>query len=477
MLYKILFTCLSILLFAPKAEFKQLKNEFSKANEAEEIIVFTQKKDITFAEKTLPKLQIFCKEKNIKLLASDINNGLPEEITTTPCIIFQNSKGRSIFSGRYTDWESLVNFIRSSRFLPIEKAEKDCRTDVFCCKNGRTSLFSLLKITDLTGNVPKNFDQNNFQISINQQFEKSFQQFKKVENACKLKTDRAFYMDIYPYRDKKGIYYFNVALYSQFSCIVPVFENKEIVLQNTDLQALVKDATILLEKEIFQQLANSQIGDAVSFVGSEVPVNDWETLGFGLPKMTENAVIQSNTTIEMPLNFNYGGAINSEIPVLQFRFFLPLDRYVGEIKKISGSMKMLDNQHISSGYFESEMLSLTMGNADFDHKIHEKYIKVPKYPKASFYFEKISLPKPFTINETLNVPITGKMDFMGKVIPLTVNAVFTPEINENQAFVLKVSCRFSLNITENYGIKGPDGPKNASENMDFLMNFVLVHAD
>lgn len=473
MLSKIFFACLSLFLFAPKAEFKQLKNEIAKANEAEEIIVFTQKKDEIFAEKTLPKLQIFCKEKNIKLLENDAQSGLPAEITTTPCIIFQNSKGRSVFSGRYTDWESVVNFVRNSRFLPIEKAENDCRETVFLHQNGRTSVFSLLKITPLTGDLPKNFDQNNFQVLVNQYVKNSLQQFQKVAKACKTKTDRAFYMDMYPYRDKKGIYYLNVALYSQFSCIVPVFENNKKVLQNTDLQALIKEAAILLEKEIFQQLANSQIGDAVSFVGNEIPVKDWETLGFSLPKMSEKSVVQVNTNIEMPLAFKYAGAINSEIPALQFRFFSPLDRYVGEIKNLNGNMKMLDNQHISLGNFETEMLSLTMGNADFDHKIHEKYIKAQKYPKASFHFENIVLPKPFKINEVINIPITGKMDFMGKIIPLTVNTVFTPEINENQSFVLKVSCRFSLNITENYGIKGPDGPKNASENMEFLMNFLL----
>lgn len=456
-----------------KAVFQEAIPFMTASEEKEQVIVFTQNSDKVFIHKTLPLLRNFCKEKNIVLIEKEATKGLPLEITTTPALIFQNAKGRSIYSGRYTEWSSIVNFIRNSRFLPAEAPVKDCKSSVFIYKNGRTLLFAPLKITDLTGTIPAGFQADLFHTNMEKAATNALQHFQKADSACKMKTDRAFYMDMHPYRDNKGIYTLTVALFSQFSCITPIYTNEGKGIQGTDIEALFKEGTKLLEKEIFAQLQQSQQGDALSFVSDTVVVKTWEILDLALPLMQANKLASPVISKEIAQNWQYSGAIDADVPVLQFRFFAPLDRYIGEVKKIKGSMKLRDNQTIESGDFEVEMQSLTMGVADFDEKIHHKYIKADKYPQASFHFEQIHLPNNLQVGQSLSLPITGKITFMGKTKDLQVAAVITPTLDENEVIVLAVSNRFQLNIMEDYGIKGPDGPKFASENVDFFMNFQL----
>jgi polyisoprenoid-binding protein YceI len=451
------------------------------AENVEQIIVFTQPSDKVFIEKTYPQLRAYCLERSITILERSITEGLPAEITTTPAVIFQNPKGRSIYSGRYASFSTVVNFIRNCRFFPAEISADDCKADVLYLKNGRSTIISPLKITDLGGNIENNFDQNAFKAAANAailrgiNFGKKFQM--TTQPICKTKTDRAFYMDFHPYRNAEGTYFLTVELFSQYSCIDPIFTNKGEAFSGTDIMPLFEKAVKTLETEVFKALSGSAIGDAVSFISEKIEVKTWDALNLSLPKASEKTVIQTvNTNVEMPKNWNYAGALDKETPVLQFRFVPPLNRYVGEVKTMKGNLKMSDNQTITSAYFEATMNSLTMGDEDFDHKIFEKYIKVQKYPDARFSFKNIVLPKKLKIGEVIEMPIKGQFTFMKKETALTVNAKFTPVLDDNGKPQMDISVQFGLNITDSYGIQGPDGPEEARKNMAFFMNFKLANA-
>ena len=455
------------------------------AENVEQIIVFTQPSDKVFIEKTYPQLRAYCLERAITILERQITEGLPTDITTTPAVIFQNPKGRSIYSGRYTSFSTVVNFIRNCRFFPAEISGNDCKTDVLYLKNGRSTIISPLKITDVSGNLEKNFDHNAFKTAATaailrgclaeQNTAKKFQ--LTTQPTCKTKTDRAFYMDFHPYRNADGTCFLTVELFSQYSCIEPIFTNKGDAFSGTDIMPLFEKAVKTLATEIFKTVNSSAIGDAVSFVSDATDIKTWDALNLSLPKAQEKTAMQTvNTNVEIPKNWNYAGALDKETPVLQFRFVPPLNRYVGEVKKMQGALKMADNQTITSGYFEATMNSLTMGDEDFDHKIFEKYIKVQKYPDARFSFKNIVLPKKLKIGESLELPIKGQFTFMKKEKELTVNAKFTPVLDDNGKPQMDISVQFALNITDGYGIQGPDGPEEARKNMAFFMNFKLANA-
>lgn len=451
----------------------------------EQIIVFTQASDKVFIEKTYPQLRAYCLERAITILERSVTEGLPSEITTTPAVIFQNPKGRSIYSGRYASFSTVVNFIRNCRFFPAEISGDDCKTDILYLKNGRSTIITPLKITDLAGNFEKNFDQTAFKTAVTaailrgclaeQNAAKKFQM--ATQSVCKTKTDRAFYMDFHPYRNADGLYFLTVELFSQYSCIDPIFTNKGEAFSGTDIVILFEKAVKTLQNEVFKAINSSQIGDAVSFISDKTAVKTWDELNLKLPTAIKKAAVAINTAnVEIPKNWNYAGALDNETPVLQFRFVPPLNRYVGEVKKMQGAMKMSDNQTITSGYFEATMNSLTMGDEDFDKKVLSKYIKVQNYPDAKFSFKNIVLPKKLTIGESTELPIKGQFTFMKKEKELTVNAKFTPVLDDNGKLQMDISVQFGLNITDGYGIQGPDGPEEARKNMAFFMNFKLANA-
>jgi polyisoprenoid-binding protein YceI len=455
------------------------------AENVEQIIVFTQSSDKVFIEKTYPQLRAYCLERSITILERQITEGLPTEITTTPAVIFQNPKGRSIYSGRYASFSTVVNFIRNCRFFPAEISADDCKTDVLYLKNGRSTLIAPLKITEVSGNLDKNFDQTAFKAAATaailrgclaeQNATKKFQM--TPQPICKTKTDRAFYMDFHPYRNADGTYFLTVELFSQYSCIDPIFTNKGEAFSGTDVLPLFEKAVKMLQNEVFRAINSSAIGDAVSFVSEKTTVKTWNALNLSLPKAREKTDVQTvHTNVEIPKNWNYAGALDKETPVLQFRFVPPLNRYVGEVKTMKGNLKMSDNQTITSAYFEATMNSLTMGDEDFDHKVLEKYIKVQKYPDARFSFKNIVLPKKLKIGEVIELPIKGQFTFMKKEKELTVNAKFTPVLDDNGKPQMDISVQFGLNITDGYGIQGPDGPEDARKNMAFFMNFKLANA-
>ena len=447
----------------------------------EQIIVFTQASDKVFIEKTYPQLRAYCFERSITILERQITEGVPSDITTTPAVIFQNPKGRSIYSGRYASFSTVVNFIRNCRFFPAEISGNDCKTDVLYLKNGRSTIMSPLKITELSGNLEKNFDQNAFKAAATAAILRGINLGKKfqltTQSICKTKTDRAFYMDFHPYRNADGTCFLTVELFSQFSCIDPIFTNKGETFSGKDIMPLFEKAVKTLELEVFKALNSSEIGDAVSFISDKTAVKTWDELSLKLPTAIKKVATPLNAAnVEIPKNWNYAGALDNETPVLQFRFVPPLNRYVGEVKKMKGALKMSDYQTITSGYFEATMNSLTMGSEDFDHKVLEKYIKVQNYPDAKFSFKNVVLPKKLKVGEVVEMPITGQFIFMKKEKTLTVNAKFTPVLDDNGKPQMDISVQFGLNITDGYGIQGPDGPEDARKNMAFFMNFKLTNA-
>ena len=448
----------------------------------EQIIVFTQVSDKVFIEKTYPQLRAYCLERGITILERQITEGSPAEITTTPAVIFQNPKGRSIYSARYVSFSTVVNFIRNCRFFPAETGGNDCKTGVLFLKNGRSTIIAPLKITDLSGNnLDKNFDQNTFKSAATAAIlrgcleeKNAAKKFQLAANSiCKTKTDRAFYMDFHPYRNADSTYFLTVELYSQFSCIDPIYTNKGDAFSGKDIMPLFEKAVKQLELEVFNAINNSEIGDGVSFISDKITIKNWDELNLNLPKEINKKII-INSNVEIPKNWSYAGALDKETPVIQFRFAPPLNRYVGEVKSMRGTLKMSDLKTIKEAYFEATMNSLTMGDEDFDHKVLTQYIKVQHYPDAKFSFKNVVLPKNLKVGEVIELPIKGNFIFMKKEKELTVNAKFTPIHDDNGKPQLEISVQFGLNITDGYGIQGPDGPEEARKNLAFFMNFRLT---
>lgn len=463
----------SLILLASFA-FKRASWNIASANE-QLIVVFDEQKDLQFKDQTLPKLIEFASEKNIELNIRKVEDGLPENITTSPVILYQNALGRALYAGRYTAFSTIKNFIRTSKLMPQKKVEL-CKENILTSTLGRSTILAPFKLTPLEGAVPKEWDQSAFEQSAKQAIAKGMKRFSIQNRACIEKSDRQFYMDVYPYRTKDGVLYLSLALFSQFNCITPIYTTESAPLYGSleMMDALFESVGKRFEEELFRQIELSKIGDAFNPVPAETPMQTWEELGFPLPERSGSTMDLSKTANqEIPETWTFYQALEPDLPVLQFHFMEPLDRYAGEVKNVKGTLQFNTNKQLERGGFEVETQSLTMGSVDFDAKILKKYIKAYKYPDSSFEFDALKNVAALEWGTPTQVRVSGKFRLMKYTKPLVIEAQLTPILDENGKALLEVRASFELNITDNFNITGPDGPDPARKMMVFNTNFLM----
>ena len=216
----------------------------------------------------------------------------------------------------------------------------------------------------------------------------------------------------------------------------------------------------------------SEIGDAFHSIADNVPVKSWSELDLALPKGPDAVAYDKSADIDLPRTWTFHSGIDEETPIVQFRFMEPLDRYVGEVRTIEGTLQLTEAKALQSGYFTADMGSLTMGMADFDKVVLGKYIKAAKFPTSSFSFE-VPSSDALKIGETTFLQVDGTFNLMKKKRPVEVATQITPIIGNEGEVLLQVSTSFSLNIVDNFSIKGPDGPEPARKMLLFDLNFLM----
>lgn len=185
---------LRLLLFIPLILFANFVfNQSETMDCPNQLIIFTQDSDSLFQRNALAQIKEYCDEKCIDLIEKNIFEGTPEEIVSTPAIVFQNYRGRSIYSSRYMEFATIKNFIRTSRVVPQTK-EKVCINQALVWQNGRTKIIGSLKITGLTGKMPKEFSNNDFSKKAIEAIECGMNNFELKNEVCLSKTDRLFYI-------------------------------------------------------------------------------------------------------------------------------------------------------------------------------------------------------------------------------------------------------------------------------------------
>jgi polyisoprenoid-binding protein YceI len=438
------------------------------------LFVFYLPDNQLFINDVLPKIKKYCAERNIEIIEKKVSEGMPSELTSLPALVFQNDKGRSIYAARYTEFSSIENFIRTSRSF-AQQAALNCKKNVLVHQNGRMKVVAALKITPIAGSMSNDFNVTAFEENAAKSIDEAMQTFGTEKEVCLQKTDRVFYIDIHPYADKNGKLFLSYELYSQFSCTQPIFSKIKTPLEGnlSEPSQLFSELGRVFETEILTQLKNSTIGDAYLGVANNIPEKTWTALG--MDDIKNASIGNDNENLKnkkLGLSWTYAGAIDSETPAMAFHFQEPLDRYAGEVKTIRGGMQLNDNQQLTQGSFEVNTESLTMGIADFDHKIHDKYIRTKRFPTATFFFKNQNIELAF--GKTTAANVIGEFTLMGKKIPLTIQAQLTPNIGSKGESLIAVQGTFSINILDDFGIKGPDGPDPAKKTMQFFLNFFCV---
>jgi len=446
---------------------------------AAHVVVFRQDGSLAerdFEAKALPRLRELAAGRGIAVELRDAKLGAPAEIHTTPSIVYQDAQGRSIYRGRYSDLDRVAQFLRTVAASPLANAETP-QDEMAVWRRGRAAVIAPIKITPLSGTIPARHDEQAFAQRARRAILSGFTRFRTAVKVVSGPSDRAFYMDFHPYRDAAGKLFVSTAIYSGFNCVDPVFRgfDEPVAGDWSNLDDVFRRAGKMLEDRVAQLSVSSEIGDAYDPVPSEAPKASWESLGLALPKATGVAVKRS-AAIAIPPRLVVDEARASDPPRLEFRFAPPLDTYNGEVRVLSGAIVLNDRSRLrgATGRLEADTASVTMGNKTLDAELRGSMLKVDAYPRATFVLDPVEAadgaltpgaPTPFTA--------TGRLEMLGKAVPLSVSAQAEPGLAEDGTPRLDVRAKFRVRVGAAFGLKGPDGPSPANDTLEFDVRLSL----
>lgn len=436
----------------------------ARQRKGESLVLFTQEGDEALSIPLREQLRAYAQTNNMTFIQKDASEGVPSSITATPALVFQSPRGRALFGGRITEWSAIQNFIRTarSRSVPPEAATPGT---LLARQEGRQTVGFPLKWTDWQGQQPPGNWKDDLMTELEQLLKAP-----PSDAATLLPTDRRFYLDVHPYGTGDSVF-LSLAVFSQFDCIHPIYENFGAPLKGTTAEkpALLAAAASQLKTVIQQRWADTGAGDALFPLAASVPVRNYETLGLRLPEMPASAEGEASLTSASvkDLQWNNPTALGADQPLLQFNFPSPLERYAGEVPALKGQLAYRGGA--ISGEFIAKLKTLTMGMAELDAKVLKQYLNVRRYSEARFSFA----PQAVTLSwdQDNSMPITGQLEFLGQEIPLTVATTLRPT-SDNQG--VSVDVEFELNIARPFGLPGPDGPTYAKEHLQFRMAFQMA---
>lgn len=443
----------------------------SSALLADNLVVFvngSQAIDKHFIDTYLDEIKQLADQYQLAFILRDVSNGAPEEITITPQIVFQKGEEKSFYVGRYSETSRLANFIRTVRNR-TPKVKTQIKQNILTLKSEKAVTVLPLKITALSS--PEAVTRQ-WQDQLNETavaFYNGFESFELVNEVIFTKTNRALYLDIHPYKSSDDSLFLSYEIYSQFNCVEPVISklNEPVSGLWANQQVLWETLGRQMESDVMQLITTSLIGDGFS----EVPAN---TNSSAWPE----SIVDNSIKILKPIsltskNWQVAGALDDKTPLIQFNFFAPLDNYAGEVKKLTGNINW-ESDRFLSGSFTVNTKDVTMGEATYDKNVHKKYLKVFRFPLASFSFKNAEVPLAEIMKNPMQAyAIDGEFTMMKKSYPVRVKASFEPFTDEGEATKLLVNVNFDVNIFEKFNIIGPDGPVNAKSNMHFAMTFLM----
>ena len=448
---------------------------------AAQLVVFQQGGSLAgddFASKALPRLRALAAARGIALELRDARAGAPDEVHATPLLVYQDALGRSIFRGRYTDLDRIAQFLRTVRAGPLANADTS-HENMAVWRRGRTVVIAPIKITALTGVMPKPYDERAFAERARRAILSGLRRFRFERRVVTSPSDRAFYMDFHPYRDAAGSLYVSTAIYSGFNCVEPAFVAFDEPVKGAwaSPDEVFARAGKMLEDRVAQLAVSSEAGDAFDPVPDDTPSLTWAALGLTLPAALPAAAAKAAAApFSLPRRFVVADAAIGDPPRLQFRFAPPLDSYNGEVGKLTGTIVLGDGSRLrgASGTLDAATASVTMGSKALDAELRKAMLRADSFPNARFVLDPVEaeggalapgVPAPFTA--------TGHLEMLGVKVPVSVNAQAEAGLDENGTSRLDVRATFRLRIGAAFGLKGPDGPAPANDTLEFDARFAL----
>jgi len=431
-----------------------------------------------FLETYAPQIKEMAEAQEVSVKMIDVTDGAPELVRFTPAIVFQNHLGRSLYIGRYHYVDKIKTFLRTVKRLP-QKDVVNKKHDVMVWDHGKTHILTPLKVTPLKGDLPKGFDEETFHTAALAAIAKGTQNYRLMEHYEARRTDRLMYAALYPYVNKSGQLSISLEIYSQFNCVDPVFKmfDEPVFGKLEDMEQVFQQAGALLESQIVRQLKSIERGDGLIPVAQSVPSTSFEALNLPLPQPPRNGnADRFASKMTMPLQWTFDGPIADDVPLINFNFPAPLDYYAGEITKMKGSMNLGEDANVEQALasFTAFLKNMTMGDESLDEHVAEM-IELMDFPSSDFTFKKVTVVDQAKLNfgAMTQIVVEGTLDFKGIKAPVKVSSQLEPLLNEKGEPRIQVYAFFKMPLKREWDVTGPDGPEEASDFLDFNLNFLL----
>ena len=274
-------------------------------------------------------------------------------------------------------------------------------------------------------------------------------------------------------------FFLSLALFSQFHCKTPVFEKKDEPLTGPwkDRNKLFTRAAVIMEDAVQTCIQDPAGGDGFDIIPPDIPVVNWEDLGFPLPQAPEEKTADAPIDMEVPRVWVVTDPGIDEPPLIQFRFSAPLDNYSGEVTKARGEIYLSQSPKLTGtkGFIEADPLSVTMGESQLDQTIQGSlFLYSKKYPKAEFIIGKVSTDgQPLGYGRLSQVSVSGIFTLKGKSFPLTLNTEIEPVIGEQEKPLLLARGSFQIDLRD-FDIEGTEGPAPAKYTLELDINLKML---
>lgn len=474
---------------APQKASRDASRDASQEDPTTDLVVFVapgrSKVGRTFQDEILPRLRASAEAASMSLRVVNVGEGAPPEVTITPLLFHQSHAGRSVYQGRWNNLERLESFLETSRYV-VQDSAPWIRADLPVAREGRALIAAPCKVTELTGDLPEGHDALAFEGEARAAIYAGFESFA-VEPSIEFKrSDRAFYLDFYPYV-AEGELYLSMALFSMFHCKEPLWRSEEPIrgpwVNRTELFAR---AARLGEEAIAAQRLAVESGDGFDVVPQGVVVKSWADLGSPLPPAPPVAE-RSGPALriaDLPLSwrFRVGDEESGRGSAIRFHFAPPLDSTAGEVGRAQGSFQFARAGGLAGAKGEArcETASVSLGWDDLDKTVHgESMLDVARFPEASFVLSELrplGEESSLVFGRPLGVMASGSFTMKGREHPIEVRADIEPTMHASGKPRLTVEATFQLRLEEPFGITGPDGPSPAKDTLLFDLSLLLEPA-
>lgn len=405
----------------------------------------------------------------------DINKqGAPKEIGVTPQIVCSNYRGISFYMGKYTNLGRMKNFYRTAKVVAQEdKIVKE--TNAIYHEDNRANLLVKLKVTEPSGEKQETLKVNKTWIK---ELKKSMAKSSKFFNYTdtlnyRSKLDRKFYLDIHTYFSETDVFV-SYAIFSQHNCIEPVytnFGNSYKHIGHSKIEQAYIEVFKQAESKMKEIMQNDTQGYGFTLINKKINTTDWKQFidSITLEKNTSNV---EGIDLDLDKEWIVKGQIKEDIPLISFNFLEPVDNYAGELKKLNGSFGI--HKDTVNAFFNAPLLDLTMGDDFLDGEVHNSKLEINIFPEVKVWIKNAIIPEPIEWGVRTSFHWEIELELKNIKTKLPIKGFIEPILSEEGEVNLLLEVDFKLyDLYKTYHIKGPDGPEESSNTMQFYVNLLL----